>query len=92
MSDAVDMQTMLDQVLAKQAEQKTSLDAMKTGIATVVAGIPTGGLNAEDTAALKVKVQAVLDGENANAAEAADDAAAVAAALPAAPPTEQPAA
>lgn len=86
MSDAVDLQTMLDQVLAKQAEQKASLDAIKTGIAALIAAIPVGGLNAEETAALKAKVQTVLDGESANATEAADDAAAVAAAQPATPP------
>lgn len=86
MSDAVDLQVLLDQVLAKQAEQKASLDAIKSGIGTIVANIPAGGMTAAEVTALKAKAQAVLDGENVNATEAADDAAAVAAAQPAAPP------
>lgn len=85
MSTGTDLLAMGDQVLAGQAAEKTSLDAIKAGVATIVAGIPAGGLSADETAALKAKLQAILDGQTANTQEASDDAAAVAAAQPAAP-------
>jgi hypothetical protein len=88
MSDAQDMQAQLDQILAQQAAEKASLDAIKAGVAVIVNQIPEGGLSAADTAALKAKIKQVLDGQNANTQEASEDAAAVASAQPAAPSTD----
>lgn len=90
MGASTDLNAMADQVLAGQAAEKTSLDAIKAGVAAIVAGIPTGGMTAEQTAELKAKFQLILDGQSANTQEASDDAAAVAAAQPAAPAPSAP--
>jgi hypothetical protein len=102
-NDAQDLQTLVQQLKDAQAATKTSLDAanasltaIKAGISTIIGGIPSGGLTAEETAALKQSLADALAGEQANQTEAADtaaaasdDAAAVAAAQPA---PQQPAA
>lgn len=80
---AVDLQTLVDQLKASQAATKTSLDSIKAGVATIVAGIPEGGMTADEVAALKASLTDALTTEQANAGEASDDAAAVAAAQPA---------
>lgn len=99
MSEATDLQTLVDQLKQAQAATKSSLDAanasleaIKTGIGTIVKGIPSGGLSADEAAALKASLTEALTTEQANQAEAAttasaagDDAAAVAAAQPATP-------
>lgn len=87
MSAATDLQTLVDQLTASQAGLKTSLDTIKTGVATIVAGIPAGGMTADEVAALKTSLTTALTTEQANASEASDDAAAVSAAQPAAPAT-----
>jgi peptidoglycan hydrolase CwlO-like protein len=86
MSAAEDLQALVAKLTASQAGLKTSLDSIKTGVATIVAGLPaTGGMTADEVTALKASLSAAVDTETANAAEASDDAAAVAAAQPAAP-------
>lgn len=90
MSAATDLQALVDQLTASQAGLKTSLDTIKTGVATIVAGIPEGGMTADEVAALKAKITSALATEQANASEAADDAAAVTSAQPAAPVTTDP--
>lgn len=85
---ATDLQALVDQLTTGQAQTKTSLDAIKSGVATIVAGIPDGGLTADEVAALKASLTAAVATETANASEAGDDAAAVAAAQPAASPVE----
>lgn len=86
MSAAEDLQALVARLTTSQAGLKTSLDTVKSGIATIVAGLPaTGGLNADEVAALKASLTAAVDAEDANAAEGAEDAAAVSAAQPAAP-------
>jgi hypothetical protein len=82
MSAATDLQTLVDQLTAAQAQNKTSLDAIKTGVATIVANIPEGGMSADEVTALKASLTAALATETANAQEASDDAAAIAAAQP----------
>jgi hypothetical protein len=96
-NDAQDLQGLIDQLKQSQAATKLSLDAankslgdIKTGIGTIIKGIPTGGLTAEETANLKASLSDALTGEQANQAEAegtasaaSDDAAAVASAQPA---------
>lgn len=90
MSAATDLQTLVDQLTANQAGLKTSLDSIKAGVATIVAGIPdAGGMTADEVAVLKANLTAAVAAESANASEASDDAAAVAAAQPVAtPPTD----
>lgn len=79
MSAATDLQTLV-------AQLKGNLDTIKTGVATIVAGLPAeGGLTADEVAALKLSLQDAV-------AESAEDAAAVTAAQPQAPITDQPAA
>lgn len=69
-----------DDLQALVASLKGSLDSIKTGVATIVAGLPAaGGLTADEVAALKASLTDA-------AGEASDDAAAVAAAQPAPPP------
>lgn len=50
-----------------------------------MAGIPDGGMTADEVAALKTKLTAAVATEQSNAGEAADDANAVSAAQPAPP-------
>lgn len=91
MSAAEDLQALVARLTASQASLKTSLDTVKTGVATIVAGLPaSGGLTADEVAALKASLTAAADTEDANAAEGVEDAAAVSAAQPA-PPAETPA-
>lgn len=86
MSDAQDLQALVDQLTAGQTAIKASLDTIKTGVGTIVAGLPpTGGLTEDEVTALKASLTTAIAGENANVQEASDDAAAVAAAQPAAP-------
>src|SRR5579872_6968827 len=82
MSAATDLQTLVDQLTASQAAIKTSLDTVKSGVATIVAGIPAGGMTADEVTALKASLTAALATKQANATEAQADAAAVAAAQP----------
>lgn len=89
MSTAEDLQALVARLAASQASLKTSLDTVKAGVATIVAGLPaTGGMTAEEVAALKVSLTAAADTEDANAAEGTEDAAAVTAAQPAAPASQ----
>jgi peptidoglycan hydrolase CwlO-like protein len=89
MSSAEDLQALVARLTTSQASLKTSLDSVKAGVATIVAGLPaTGGLTADEVAALKLSLSAAADTEDANAAEGAEDAAVVAAAQPAAPAPE----
>lgn len=87
---------------ASAAQSKASLDAVKTGIATIVANLNPGGLSADEVKTLSDSLtklgadeQANADTESANAAEATEVATAIAAAQPAVPPpapvTETPA-
>lgn len=85
MSAATDLQTLVDQLTASQTAMKASLDSIKSGVATIVAGVPDGGMTADEVAALKTSLTAALATEQANASEASDDAAAVSAAQPVAP-------
>lgn len=85
MSAATDLQALVDQLVASQTASKTSLDAIKTGVATIVASIPAGGMTADEVTALKASLTAAVATEQANASEASADAAAVEAAQPAAP-------
>jgi hypothetical protein len=85
MSAATDLQTLVDQLTASQAALKTSLDSIQSGVSTIVAGIPAGGMTADEVTALKASLTAALATEQANASEASADAAAVAAAQPVAP-------
>lgn len=92
MSAAEDLQALVTRLTTSQASLKTSLDSLKTGIATIVGNLPpTGGMTADEVAALKLSLSNAADTEDANAAEGADDAAAVAAAQPAAPVVTPPA-
>lgn len=91
MSAATDLQTLVDQLVASQTALKGSLDAIKTGVGTIISGLPAGGMTADEVAALKTSLTAALGTEQANASEAADDAAAVAAAQPAQPAPAPPA-
>lgn len=86
MSAAEDLQALVARLTASQASLKTSLDTVKAGVATIVAGLPaTGGLTADEVTALKASLSPAADAEDANAAEGTADAAAVTAAQPAAP-------
>lgn len=85
MSAATDLQALVDQLTASQTAMKASLDSIKSGVATIVANIPAGGMTADEVTALKASLTTALATEQANASEASDDAAAVAAAQPAAP-------
>jgi hypothetical protein len=86
MSEAAqELQALVDQLTAGQAALKTSLDSIKAGVATIVAGIPAGGMTADEVTALKASLTAAVTTEQANASEASEDAAAVAAAQPAPP-------
>lgn len=85
MSAATDLQTLVDQLTVSQVNLKASLDSIKAGIATIVSGIPEGGMSADEVAALKTSLTNALATEQSNASEASDDAAAVAAAQPVPP-------
>lgn len=82
-NDAQDLQSLIDQITKSQADTKASLDAanisldaIKTGIATIVKGIPSGGLTADEVANLKVSIMNAVSSEQANADEAAGTASA----------------
>ena len=86
-NDAQDLQTLVAQLKGDLDTTKTSLDAIKAGVATIVDGLNPGGLTADEVTALKSSLLDATGQSAAVAQEAQEDAAAVAAAQPAAPTT-----
>lgn len=88
-NDAQDLQALVAQLKGDLDTTKTSLDAIKAGVATIVGGLNPGGLTADEVTALKASLLDATGQSAAIAQEAQEDAAAVAAAQPEAPAEPQ---